>query len=344
MLEFERMEDSVATGAAWRELIAKYKKPVLMKSVWQLVNTLVPYLAIVTLMYFSLNVSYWLTLALAVPAAGFMVRMFIISHDCGHRSFFKSKRANDFWGMIAATLVWTPYAYWRNEHARHHSTSGNLDRRGTGDIWTLTVGEYLALPWYKRVGYRLYRNPIVLFVLAPLFMFTLRYRFSSGWAGQVERRSVIRTNLLLLAVLLLAHLTIGIGAFLMIQMPVITLGSAVGIWMFYVQHQFEDVYWANSEDWDFFRQAIEGSSYYKLPKVLQWFTGNIGFHHVHHLSPRIPNYFLEKCHRELAFFSRANRITLLTSLKSMGLRLWDEKRRCMVGFSAARTSASSASG
>ena len=322
----------------WREVVARYKGPVMAKSVGQLINTLVPYTVLMVLMYFSLRWSYLITLLLAIPAAGFGVRLFIISHDCGHRSFFKKKAVNDFWGTITASVMWTPYAYWRNEHARHHQSSGNLDRRGIGDIWTLTVSEYVAKPWPVRLVYRLYRNPLVLFGMASLLLFTVKYRFwNRSWAGPAERRSVLRTDLFIAAVLVLCHYTIGIKAFLLIQIPVTTIGTALGVWLFYVQHQFEDVYWEKGNQWDFFRQAIEGSSWFKMPRVMQWFSANIGFHHVHHLSPRIPNYRLERCHRENPIFHCANKLTVWTSLKSLGYRLWDEQSRKMVGFKAARS-------
>ena len=317
--------------------MARYKASGWGRAAWQLTNTLIPYFALMVLMYLSLRWSYLVTLALALPAAGLMVRLFIISHDCGHGSFFRSKRANDRWGRVAAFLSWTPYDYWRKEHAKHHSTAGNLDRRGIGDIWTLTVSEYKASHWALRLLYRFYRNPFVLFVIGPTFTFTIGYRFPSRWAGKSERRSVHSTNLLMIGLLALAHLTIGLKAFLLIQLPVIAVASAAGVWIFYIQHQFEDVYWEETATWDFFKQAIEGSSYYRLPRVLQWFTGSIGYHHVHHLSPRIPNYRLEKCHRENPLFHRASLLTLRTSLKSLRFRLWDENTRKMVDFSALRS-------
>jgi omega-6 fatty acid desaturase (delta-12 desaturase) len=324
----------------WRAIVARYRGSALGHSIWQLANSLVPFLALLVLMYWSLRWSYLVTLLLAIPAAGFSVRLFIISHDCGHQSFFKSRRLNDFWGEVTALLVWTPYTYWKQEHARHHSTAGNLDRRGVGDIWTLTVSEYMAKPRIVRLLYRLYRNPIVLFGLGPIFLFTIGYRHWSAWAGRTERLSILRTNLFLAMVLVLCHYTIGLKAFLMIELPVTLLGSTAGVWLFYVQHQFEDVYWEENGRWDFFAQAIEGSSCYRLPRVLQWFSGNIGFHHVHHLSPRIPNYRLERCHRENPVFHRARELTLWTSLKSLGFRLWDERSRKMVGFRAIRAMAS----
>jgi omega-6 fatty acid desaturase (delta-12 desaturase) len=316
----------------WRSVVAPYKGAIPQKSIWQLANSLIPYSALMVLMYFSLRASFWWTLLLSIPTAGFAVRLFIISHDCGHHSFFKSCRANDFWGELTGLLVWTPYTYWKREHSRHHGAAGNLDKRGVGDIWTLTATEYTAKPWLARLGYRLYRNPIVLFGLGPLFLFTIGYRYWASWAGRAERLSILRTNLFLSAILLLCHYTIGLKAFFLIEIPVTLIGSAAGIWLFYVQHQFEDVYWANAAEWDFVSQALQGSSYYKLPRILQWFSGNIGFHHVHHLSPGIPNYRLERCHRENSIFHHVPSLTLWSSLKTIGHRVWDEHHQKMVGF------------
>jgi omega-6 fatty acid desaturase (delta-12 desaturase) len=316
----------------WRSVVAPYRVSIAHKSIWQLANTLIPYTMLMVLMYLSLSGSYWWTLLLSIPAAGFGVRIFIISHDCGHQSFFKSGLANDIWGELTGLLVWTPYTYWKREHTRHHGSAGNLDKRGVGDIWTLTADEYLTKPWLTRLGYRLYRNPIVLFGLGPLFLFTIGYRYWAGWAGKSERLSVLRTNLFLAVILTLCHYTIGLKAFVLIELPVTLIASAGGIWLFYVQHQFEDVYWANADDWDFVTQALKGSSYYKLPRILQWFSGNIGFHHVHHLSPGIPNYLLERCHRENSIFHHAPRLTLWSSLKTIGHRVWDERKQKMVGF------------
>ena len=283
-------------------------------------------------MYFSLRVSYLLTLLLALPAAGLMVRIFIISHDCGHRSFFKSKKLNDFWGAATGTLVLTPFKYWRHEHAQHHATSGNLDKRGVGDIWTLTTREYQALPKMARLKYRLYRNPLMLFGIGPIYLFLIGQRFSKSTASEPQRLSVRHTNLVILAVLVLAHFTIGLKAFFAIHLPIMAIASSAGVWLFYVQHQFEGVYWERSEKWDYFTQAIEGSSFYRLPKLLQWFSGNIGFHHVHHLSARIPNYLLEKCHRDLSRMKSVPEITFWTSLRSLKFRLWDEESQRLITF------------
>jgi omega-6 fatty acid desaturase (delta-12 desaturase) len=313
-------------------MVAKYQNPSLQRSLWQVANTLVPYLILLVFMYISLSYSYWLTLALALPAGGLLTRTFIIFHDCGHGSFFKAQRANNILGTICGLLVFTPYYQWRFEHAIHHATSGDLDRRGTGDIVTLTVGEYIQLSRWGRFKYRLYRSPIVLLGFGPWFTFLISQRFTNPISRKRERFSVYFTNLFILAVLVVASMTIGIQAYLMIQLPVAFVGGLGGIWMFYIQHQFEGTYWERHEEWDYATAAIRGSSYFKLPKVLQWFTGNIGFHHIHHLSSRIPNYALQQCMEENPQFQEVTTITLWSSLKSLRLNLWDEQQRQLVSF------------
>jgi omega-6 fatty acid desaturase (delta-12 desaturase) len=297
-----------------------------------LVNTLVPYVTLWWLMYVSLSVSYWLTLPLAVLAGGFMVRLFIIHHDCGHGSFFKSRLANEIVGCLTGVITFTPYHQWRWEHAIHHSSSGDLDRRGTGDIWTLTVEEYLAASRWKRFSYRMARNPIVLFVIAPLFLFLVLQRLTNPRAGFRESISVYGTNLALLAVATALSQVFGFKAYVLIQLTVLMVAGSAGVWLFYVQHQFEGVYWERNENWDYATAALQGSSFYKLPKVLQWFSGNIGFHHIHHLSPKIPNYKLEDCHNDNPQFMEVEPLTLRTSLKSIRVRLWDEDRHKMIGY------------
>jgi len=304
--------------------------------VWQLVNTLVPYAALWYLMYLSLRVSVWLALPLAVLAAGFLVRVFIIFHDCGHGSFFPSRKANDIVGFITGVLTLTPYHHWRWEHALHHATSSDLDRRGVGDVWTLTVQEYLESSRWKRFAYRLARNPVVLFGLAPIFLFAIRQRIPSGKAPRRERHSVAWTNLGIVCVGAGLSWVFGFKTYLLLQLLIMAIGGCAGIWLFYVQHQFEGAYWERSADWDYSTAALKGSSFYKLPKVLQWFSGNIGFHHIHHLSPRIPNYHLEKCHKAEPLFQTVKPVTLFGSLKSLTFRLWDEQRQKLVGYRALR--------
>jgi omega-6 fatty acid desaturase (delta-12 desaturase) len=322
---------------AWREIVARYQKASAGRAVWQLVNTLVPYLGLWYLMYLWLDVSYWLVAPLAVLAGGLMVRAFIIFHDCGHGSFFKSKRANAIVGCITGVLTWTPYYQWRWEHAIHHSSSGDLDRRGTGDIWTLTVEEYLQASRWKKFSYRLARNPFVLLVLAPLVLFLFLNRVPNSRAPLRERLSVHWTNLAIVVIGGALSWVFGFQEYLIIQLTVIMVAGSAGVWLFYVQHQFEGVYWERNEDWDYAAAALQGSSFYKLPRVLQWFSGNIGFHHIHHLSPRIPNYHLEKCHRSEALFQTVKPVTLVGSLKSLTFRLWDEQRNRLVGYRHLKT-------
>jgi len=323
--------------SAWKEIVARYQKPSLRRAVWQVINTLIPYAALWYLMYLSVAVSWWLALPLAVLAGGFLVRMFIIFHDCGHGSFFKSQQANHLLGMITGVLTLTPYWHWRWEHAIHHSASGDLDRRGIGDVWTLTVQEYLKSSRWQRFSYRLARNPIVLLVIAPLVLFLGINRIPKPQAPSRERYSVYLTNL---AVGLMAVGLIwifGLKAYLILQLMVLMVAGSAGVWLFYVQHQFEGVYWERGENWDYATAALQGSSFYKLPKVLQWFSGNIGFHHIHHLSARIPNYNLERCHNAEPLFQTVKPITLLSSLRSFTFRLWDEQQRQLVGYGHLRT-------
>lgn len=316
----------------WRQVVAPFESPSLPRSLRQVANTLVPYLALLCVMYLSLDVSYWLTLALAVPAAGLLTRNFIIFHDCGHGSFFKSRRANRGLAFVTALLTFMPSYHWSHRHASHHAHAGDLDHRGVGDVWTATVQEFLQMPRWKRAVYRLYRNPFFLFGLAPLYLFLVHYR---GWAPGDNKRirwSAMRTNVALAAIIAVASLTIGFKAYLMIQLPILLITGSMGIWLFYVQHQFENTYWERHDDWSYVRHALEGSSFYKLPRVLQWFSGNIGFHHVHHLSPRIPNYNLQACHESHPMFQDVKHVTLRSSLSALGYRLWDEEHRRLVGF------------
>jgi acyl-lipid omega-6 desaturase (Delta-12 desaturase) len=320
------------TVAAWREILATFRAPRVSHSVWQMINTFVPYAVLWYLIYWSLSVSYWITVPLMVAASGFLVRAFIIFHDCCHGSFFKSRRATEVLGFIAGVVVLTPFHHWRWQHALHHRHAGNLDGRGTGDVWTMTVREYLEASRWKRFAYRLTRNPVVLFVIAPACLFLFLHRFPSRQAGKRERLSVYWTNLAILGVATLMGHAIGYKAYLLIQVVVASAAGSAGVWLFYVQHQFDGVYWARRDEWDFTRAALQGSSFYKLPRVLQWFSGNIGFHHIHHLEPAIPNYHLEKCHQAVPLFQTVKPVTLFASIKSLTFRLWDEQRRKLVGF------------
>jgi acyl-lipid omega-6 desaturase (Delta-12 desaturase) len=319
----------------WQEVVAPYARSDMRRSVWMLVNTLAPYFALWVLMILSLRVSYLLTLLLALPAGGFLIRSFIIFHDCGHGSFFKSKKANDVFGIITGLLLFTPYHRWKHDHAIHHATSGDLDRRGKGDVYTMTVSEYLSAPWWKRVSYRILRNPFVLLVLGPPLVFVVFQRVPLPGIGKRERASIWWTNLAMAVMVAGMCLLIGWKAYLMIQLPVMMISTCAGVWLFYVQHNFDPTYWADHDTWEFKKAGLQGSSYYKLPAILQWFTGNIGFHHIHHLSPKIPNYNLPKCYRENPLF-HVRPMTFAGSLKSLYLRLYDEEQKILVGWKELR--------
>ena len=318
----------------WIEIVKKYQVPQVWKSTWQMINTLVPFFAVWVLMYFSLRVSYWLTLALAFLNAGFAVRTFIIQHDCGHNSFYKSMKANNIIGSVLGVITLTPYYHWRKQHAKHHATSGDLDFRGIGDIDTVTVKEYMEMGWWDKVVYRFYRHPFVMFVVGPAFVFMIMHRFpiKTKKTEKKERASVIWTNLAIAGVIVGMGLWIGFKEFFMVQVPITLISSMLGVYLFYVQHQFEDTYWRWHTEWDYKKAALDGCTYFKLPKVLQWFSGNIGFHHVHHLSPMIPNYLLEKAHEENEMFKEVETVTIFTSVKAVFLNLWDEEREKLISF------------
>jgi acyl-lipid omega-6 desaturase (Delta-12 desaturase) len=331
MIQNEKNRDIPAVN--WLEIISKYNFPDPGKSWWQVINSVIPYLGLWVLMYFSLGISYWLTLLLSVFAVGFLVRIFIIFHDCGHHSFFKSPWLNRLVGIPLGLLVFTPYHRWHRDHKKHHDTVGNLDKRGVGDVKTLTVEEYNQRSKWGRFAYRFYRNPLFLIAIAPLLLFLIQHRLPKTYMNPSQHIYLQLSNLAIAGVILLLGFTIGFKAFILIQLPIIYLASVIGVWLFYVQHQFEDVVWERAGDWDHNRLSIEGSSFFKLPKVLQWFTGNIGFHHIHHLSPRIPNYKLPLCHFENPVFNQIKPITLRSSIRSAALRLWDEQNRRLISFS-----------
>jgi acyl-lipid omega-6 desaturase (Delta-12 desaturase) len=327
------------SAADWSRTVAKYKRSSLLKGCWQLTNSLLPFLGLWYLMYLASLWHWWLVLPLAIPTAGFLVRIFIIQHDCGHHSFFESRWANDALGYLCGVLTLTPYHYWRRTHARHHVTSGNLTHRGHGDVGTLTVNEYLARSPLGRLRYRIYRHPLFMFFIGASYLFIVQQRFTNGVprSWRRERISVYATNLAIAAALVIAWFTIGLPTFLLIELPVMILAAAAGSWLFFVQHQYEDAYWQPHRSWDFTRSALEGSSYYRLPRVLQWFTGNIGFHHIHHLNCRIPNYNLAACYDAEPTLRQAVTFGLVESLKCASLKLWDEDRQRMVTFSDIRS-------
>ena len=322
---------------AWKAVVARYQKSSTKRAVWQFVNTLVPYAGLWYLMYLVHDISWWLAAPLAILAGGFLIRLFIIMHDCGHGSFFKSQRANHILGTMTGVLTFTPYFHWRWEHSIHHSSSGDLDRRGTGDMWTLTVREYLELSRWKRFSYRLSRNPVVLFVIAPFFLLFVKHRLASSTAARRERLSVYGTNLTVLGTAIALSCIFGFKAFLFLQLLAAGWLIRPECGSFMSSTNLKGVYWERGESWDYAQAALQGSSFYKLPKILQWFSGNIGFHHIHHLSPRIPNYALERCHEAEPLFQRVKAVTLLSSFKSFSIHLWDEQRRKLVGYRQLRT-------
>jgi omega-6 fatty acid desaturase (delta-12 desaturase) len=315
---------------AWQKIVAAYSHPDLPRSIWQTINTLVPFFVLFYLSIRSVDISLWLTIPLTILTAGFMVRAFIIFHDCGHGSFFKSQRANDLLGMVTGILAFTPYYRWKHEHAIHHATSGDLDRRGTGDVYTMTVQEYLNAPWWKKLGYRVMRNPFALFIIGPLLVFVIVERIPPA-KGKREIASVWWTNLALAVIVTVMILIFGWKAYLTVQLMVLFFGTSMGVWMFYIQHNFEGVYWERHDKWDYFKASMQGSSFYKLPAMLQWFSGNIGFHHIHHLGSKIPNYNLPKAYKENQIF-HIKPLTLLSSLKCLKWRLYDEANRRLTGW------------
>jgi acyl-lipid omega-6 desaturase (Delta-12 desaturase) len=322
-------------GAFWRETLAPYAQPRLGRSLLDLATSVLPYLALSVAMYRALSVSYLLTLAIAIPASGFLVRTFILFHDCSHGSFLASRKANLWLGTALGLLVYSPFLRWRHDHAVHHATSGDLDRRGAGDVRTLTVCEYRELSPRSRLAYRLFRNPLVMFGIGPIVALLIGPRLVSRSARPRMRRSVIGTNIALAVLVAALCWLIGWRDFLLVQAPTVLLAGSVGIWMFYVQHQFEDAYWESGEGWSYADAALRGSSYMKLPKLLQFFTGNIGLHHVHHLSARIPNYNLQRAHDENAIFHDVPTLSLRDGLRAVRLKLWDEERGRMVTFAEA---------
>lgn len=319
---------------AWTRVLAHYRKPNQARSIFEIAVTIVPFSLLWLAMWAALDIGYWLSLLLAIPAAGFLVRLFMIQHDCGHGAFFRHRQVNDWIGRAIGVLTLTPYDYWRRNHAIHHATSGNLARRGIGDVSTLTVREYLGRSRSGRLGYRLYRHPLVMFGLGPIYLFVLKHRLPVGlmrdtWQGWV---STTATNLAIAALIVALMALIGVGPFLLVQLPITLLGASIGVWLFYVQHQFERTYWAEGKAWSIHEAALHGSSHYDLPGILRWFTANIGAHHVHHLCSRIPYYRLRRAVRDHPELSNISRITLSDSWRCMRLALWDEGKRRLISF------------
>jgi omega-6 fatty acid desaturase (delta-12 desaturase) len=318
---------------------ARFASPIRSQSALQLATTIGLFLAGCAAMYAVLPVSYWLTLALAVPTGGLLVRVFIVQHDCGHGALFRSRRANDAVGWICSLLTLTPYANWRRRHAAHHGNWNNLDRRvSASDLYStcLTVAEFRALPRWRRLLYRCGRHPLVANLLLPPVIFLVLHRLplDRRRSTRAERRAVHATNLAVVAIVVAAGLLLGFPEVAMVQLPVAALGAVVGVFLFTVQHRFESSLWARGSDWRFAAAALRGASYLRLPRLLQWFSGNIGFHHVHHLEPRVPNYRLEACHRALPALRAVPPLTLRGCWRALGLALWDEDRGRLVGYGA----------
>jgi len=319
-----------------REILARYAKAHDGLATLGIATSVLPYIALSVAMYFALSVSVLITLALAVPTAAFLVRTFIVFHDCSHGSFLTSKRANAWLGMFTGVLLFMPFVRWKHDHAVHHATSGDLERRGVGDVHTLTTSEYEALSPRARLAYRLMRNPLVMFGIGPIVAMVIGPRIVARGARPRMRNSVIVTNVALVALIGGLCLLIGWRDYLLVVgVPALLAGSA-GIWLFYVQHQFEDAYWESGADWSYDEAALRGSSYLKLPRVLQFASGNIGFHHVHHLSARIPNYRLQRAHEENPMFHTVPTLTLWDGMRAVRLKLWDEDQKRLVSFAQAR--------
>jgi acyl-lipid omega-6 desaturase (Delta-12 desaturase) len=320
----------------WRKVLAPYTRPHIGRSTLDLVTSLVPYLGLQVAMYFLLGVSYWLVLALALPAAGFLLRTYIVFHDCTHGSFVHGKRGNEALGVLTGLFVYANFHSWKHNHAIHHATAGDLDRRGIGDLPTLTLAEYRERSRGARLAYRLFRNPLVMFGLGPFWSLVVQPRLVSRDARPRIRRSVHLTNLALALAIGGLVWAMGPVAFLALQVPMVLLAGAAGIFLFYVQHQFEDVYWASGEQWSYDDAALRGSSYLRLPRVLQFFSGNIGFHHVHHLSSRIPNYNLQRAHDDQPLLRDVPTLSLWDGLRAVRLKLYDPERGRMIGWREAR--------
>jgi omega-6 fatty acid desaturase (delta-12 desaturase) len=332
----------VQDGRRWSQTLLAYRQPSHARSIVELVITFVPLATLWAISWAAIHFGYWwASPAIAVVAAGFLLRLFMIQHDCGHGSFFRQRLANDWVGRVLGVLTLTPYDFWRQTHAAHHASSGNLDRRGVGDIDTLTVNEYRERSIWGRLAYRLYRHPLIMFGIGPTYLFVLRHRLPiglmrDGWRPWV---SVMATNLGIAAIVALLIWLVGVGTFLLVHLPIMLLAASVGVWLFYVQHQFEGTSWENDTEWSIQNAALHGSSFYDLPAVLRWFTANIGMHHVHHLSSRIPYYRLPRALRDHPELGNISKLTLLESFRCVRLALWDENRRRLVSFREARAAA-----
>lgn len=321
-------------GREWMAVVARYREPSIRRSIFEIVITALPFLILWGAAWAAMSVSYWLTLLIAIPAAAMLVRLFLIQHDCGHYAFFKTRRTNDWTGRIIGVLTMTPYEVWRRNHATHHANSGNLDQRGVGDIETWTVDEYLAKPKWRRFMYRLYRSPIVMFGIGPSFVFMLQQRLPIGQmlGGWRPWTSAMATNLGIAALFAVMMWLVGVGPFLMVHLPIVAFAATIGVFLFYIQHQFEDTFWEEADSWNHQDAALFGSSYLDLPKVLAWVTANIGIHHIHHLYSRVPYYRLPELIRDYPELRDVRRITLWKSFALIKLKLWDSKHKRLISF------------
>ncbi|HVG49358.1 MAG TPA: fatty acid desaturase [Rubellimicrobium sp.] len=326
---------------AWLGVLARYHRPSVARSLFEIAVTVVPFIALWVLVALAVVNEVWWGLLLTVPAAGFLMRVFMLQHDCGHGALFPRRSANDWTGRVLGVLTFTPYDYWRRTHAVHHASAGNLDKRGIGDVYTMTVAEYRALPRWGRLRYRLYRNPVVMFGLGPAWLFLCQHRLPFGLmrAGAVPWVSALATNLAIALPMAALIWWLGLVPFLLIQLPITLMAATGGVWLFFIQHQFEDTHWSEGKDWNFAHAALHGSTHYDLPPVLRWFTANIGIHHVHHLSSRVPFYRLPDVLRDHPELHDTSRITFLQSLRSVSLVLWDERSQRLISFQEARAAA-----
>lgn len=333
--------DAVQSARAWTKVLARYREPSTARSAFELAITIIPFVLLWTVTAIAVvHGQYW-ALVLTVPAAGFLVRLFMLQHDCGHGSLFARRGLNDWTGRVIGVLTFTPYDYWRRTHAVHHATTGNLDQRGIGDIDTLTVAEYQALSRWGKAKYWLYRHPVVMFGIGPAWLFICQYRLPFGMmrGGMTPWTSTLATNLGIAVPAALLIWVMGFWPFLMVQLPITLMAATAGVWLFYVQHQFEETHWSEQQDWNFQQAALHGSSHYDLPAVLRWFTGNIGIHHVHHLSSKVPFYRLPQVLEDHPELRDMGRITFLESLRCVKLVLWDENQRRLVSFRDVRMAA-----
>jgi acyl-lipid omega-6 desaturase (Delta-12 desaturase) len=339
ILQHAGISTQTVSARDWTKILSRYREPNHLRSVFELIVTAGSFVLLWVLMLAALEIGYWLSLIIALPAAGLLVRLFMIQHDCGHGSLFRHRLVNDWVGRVLGALTLTPYDYWRRSHAVHHASAGDLDHRGIGDITTLTVREYLNLSWWRRLGYRLYRHPIVLFGVGPAYQFIIQHRLpigmmmGKGWQPWI---SAMTTNAAIALLIGGAMWLVGVTPFLLVHLPITLLACSIGVWLFYVQHQFEDTFWAEHPDWTLHEAALHGSSHYDLPGVLRWFTANIGVHHVHHLCSRIPYYRLPQVLRDYPELRGIGRLTLVQSFGCVRLALWDETRRKLVSFAQLR--------